>query len=57
VAIVGTFVILSLVKLVVPLRVPEEDEINGLDVALHGEVAYNFGGSGAAAGAALLERA
>jgi ammonia channel protein AmtB len=35
---------------VVPLRVPEEDEINGLDVALHGEVAYNFGGSGSSAG-------
>jgi ammonium transporter, Amt family len=44
-AIVGTFLILSLVKLVVPLRVADEDEITGLDVSLHGEVAYNFGGS------------
>src|SRR5262245_30511906 len=49
IAIVGTFAILSLVKLVVPLRVPEEDEITGLDVTLHGEVAYNFGGSGSSA--------
>jgi ammonia channel protein AmtB len=30
---------------VVPLRVTEEDEIGGLDISLHGEVAYNFGGS------------
>ena len=41
-AIVGTFVILKLVNLVVPLRVTEEEEMTGLDLALHGEVAYNF---------------
>ena len=41
-AIVGTFVILKLVNLVVPLRVSEEEEITGLDLSLHGEVAYNF---------------
>ncbi|MFL6273692.1 MAG: ammonium transporter [Blastocatellia bacterium] len=41
-AIVGTFVILKLVNLVVPLRVSEEEEIIGLDLSLHGEVAYNF---------------
>jgi len=41
-AIVGTFVILKLVNLVVPLRVSEEEEITGLDLALHGETAYNF---------------
>jgi len=38
---VGTFLILKLVSLIVPLRVSEEDEIAGLDLALHGEVAYN----------------
>jgi Amt family ammonium transporter len=42
-AIAGTFVILSLIKRFIPLRVSEEDEIGGLDLALHGEVAYNFG--------------
>ena len=41
-AIVGTFVILKLVNLVVPLRVSEEEEVTGLDLALHGETAYNF---------------
>ena len=42
VAAVGTFVILKLVSLVTPLRVTEEEEIAGLDLVLHGEVAYNF---------------
>lgn len=42
IAAVGTFVILKLVSLVTPLRVTEEEEIAGLDRALHGEVAYNF---------------
>jgi len=46
-AIVGTFVILSVVKLVTPLRVSEEEELGGLDLALHGEVAYNPLPSGA----------
>ncbi|HKP11935.1 MAG TPA: ammonium transporter [Blastocatellia bacterium] len=41
-AIVGTFVILKLVNVVTPLRVTEEEETTGLDLALHGEVAYNF---------------
>ncbi|HKP84720.1 MAG TPA: ammonium transporter [Blastocatellia bacterium] len=41
-AAVGTFAILKLVSLVTPLRVTEEEEIAGLDLALHGEVAYNF---------------
>jgi Amt family ammonium transporter len=41
-AIVGTFVILKLVNLVAPLRVTEEEEIIGLDLALHGEAAYNY---------------
>jgi Amt family ammonium transporter len=38
---IGTFAILKLVGLIVPLRVSEEDEIAGLDLALQGEVAYN----------------
>ena len=45
-AIVGTAVILSLVKLVTPLRVSDEEELGGLDLALHGETAYNLLGSG-----------
>lgn len=42
VAIVGTFVILKLVGLITPLRVTAEEEIAGLDLALHGEVGYNY---------------
>jgi Amt family ammonium transporter len=49
-AFVGTLVILWLVKLVVPLRVSEEDEVLGLDLALHGEVAYNLSTSAMTAG-------
>jgi Amt family ammonium transporter len=41
-AAVGTFVILKLVSLVKPLRVSDEDEAKGLDVAIHGETAYAF---------------
>ena len=39
-AIVGTFVVLKVIALITPLRVSEEDEMAGLDLALHGEVAY-----------------
>ncbi|HXG65672.1 MAG TPA: ammonium transporter, partial [Blastocatellia bacterium] len=39
---VGTFIILKAVGLVTSLRVTEEEEYAGLDVALHGEVAYNM---------------
>ncbi|MGH9764589.1 MAG: hypothetical protein ACREDR_31700, partial [Blastocatellia bacterium] len=41
-AIVGTFAILKVVSLVTSLRVTPEQEINGLDLAEHGEVAYNL---------------
>jgi Amt family ammonium transporter len=41
IAIVGTLVILKLVAAITPLRVAAEEEDAGLDVALHGEVAYN----------------
>jgi Amt family ammonium transporter len=37
---VGTFVILSIVRAVVGLRVHEEDEETGLDLSLHAESAY-----------------
>jgi Amt family ammonium transporter len=41
-AAVGTLVILKIVDLVMGLRVPEEHEVEGLDVTQHGEEAYNF---------------
>ncbi|HEY8486364.1 MAG TPA: ammonium transporter, partial [Limnochordales bacterium] len=37
---VGTFVLLKVVAAVTPLRVAREQELAGLDVALHGEAAY-----------------
>lgn len=39
---VGTLVILKVVGVITSLRVTKEEEITGLDVALHGEEAYNF---------------
>lgn len=41
-AIVGTLIILKFVDAVIGLRVPEEHEIQGLDLALHGEEGYTF---------------
>ena len=41
-AIVGTLIILKVVDVLVGLRVPEEHEIQGLDLALHGEEGYTF---------------
>jgi len=41
-AIVGTLMILKVVDALVGLRVPEEQEIQGLDLALHGEEGYTF---------------
>ena len=41
-ALVGTIVILKIVDLVTGVRVPEEHEIEGLDVTQHGEEAYNL---------------
>jgi len=41
-AIFGTLIILKVVDRVVGLRVPEEQEIQGLDLALHGEEGYTF---------------
>jgi ammonium transporter, Amt family len=41
-AIVGTLVLLKITELLVGLRVPEEHEIEGLDITQHGEEAYNL---------------
>ena len=41
-ALVGTIVILKVVDLITGVRVPEEHEIEGLDVTQHGEEAYNL---------------
>ena len=40
-AAIGTFVAGFIAKLVTGLRVSEEEEVNGLDIAEHGERAYN----------------
>jgi Amt family ammonium transporter len=50
-----TYGILKLVNLVTPVRVTEEDELQGLDEALHGEVAYTPMASPAATSAAPQE--
>jgi Amt family ammonium transporter len=42
-AFVGTYVILRLLSLVIPLRVVEREEAIGLDVTQHGEEAYTTG--------------
>jgi Amt family ammonium transporter len=39
--IVGTYVIAKIVALITPLRVDEETETEGLDLAVHGERAYD----------------
>ncbi len=41
-AIVGTLVILKVCDLVVGVRVPIDHEVEGLDLSLHGEEAYNL---------------
>ena len=44
---VGSFVLLKLISLVMPLRASASDEIEGLDITQHGEDAYlNVGGGG-----------
>ena len=39
-AVIATFVIVKLVDLVLGIRVPKSEEEVGLDLAVHGEVAY-----------------
>jgi Amt family ammonium transporter len=43
-ALVGTMVVLKVVDLLTGLRITEEQEIEGLDIALHGEEGYNLEG-------------
>ncbi|MFA9377478.1 MAG: ammonium transporter [Lachnotalea sp.] len=40
IAVTGTFVCASLIKLFIPLRVSEDEEKKGLDITQHGENAY-----------------
>ena len=42
IAIVGTLVILKIVDVVIGLRVPEEEEVQGLDLTQHGEEGYSW---------------
>jgi Amt family ammonium transporter len=44
IAIVGTIIILKIVDLLVGVRVSREDEIDGLDLSMHGEEGYSFEG-------------
>jgi Amt family ammonium transporter len=41
-ALVGTIVLLKVVDLITGVRVPEEHEVEGLDITQHGEEAYNL---------------
>jgi len=41
-AAIATFIILKVVDVIVGLRVTDEDEVAGLDYALHGESGYNL---------------
>jgi Amt family ammonium transporter len=41
-ALVGTLILLKVTDLITGLRVPEEQEIEGLDITQHGEEAYNL---------------
>jgi Amt family ammonium transporter len=41
-AALGTFIVLKITDAVVGVRVSPEHEIQGLDLSLHGEEAYNF---------------
>ena len=41
-AIVGTLIILKICDALVGVRVSHEQEVEGLDVSMHGEEGYNF---------------
>jgi ammonium transporter, Amt family len=45
IALVGTFLILRIVDAVIGLRLPQEDEVDGLDLTQHGEEGYHWGAS------------
>ena len=53
VAIVGTYILLSIVKAIMGLRVSDDDERMGLDLSQHNERAYEFS---SASGLAVDER-
>jgi Amt family ammonium transporter len=40
--VVGTLIIIYVVKLIFPIRVDLETETNGLDLSVHGERAYEL---------------
>ena len=42
---VVTLVMLKVINVFTPVRVPDEVETKGLDKALHGETAYDLGGN------------
>jgi Amt family ammonium transporter len=41
-AIVGTLIILKIVDMVVGLRIPDDEEVQGLDLTQHGEEGYSW---------------
>jgi len=41
-AIVGTLIILKICDVLVGVRANEQDEVQGLDLSMHGEEGYNF---------------
>jgi ammonium transporter, Amt family len=43
-AIVGTIIILKIVDALIGVRVSSEDEIEGLDLSMHGEEGYSLEG-------------
>ena len=53
-AAIGTFVILKIVGIFVPLRVGEDEELLGLDISQHGEPAYAKDGEPAYANVSAL---
>ncbi|WP_216653446.1 ammonium transporter [Nocardioides sp. zg-DK7169] len=51
---VATVIVALIVKAIIGLRLPEEDEAGGIDFADHGEAAYDFSGSGATRRSSVL---
>jgi Amt family ammonium transporter len=43
-AITGTLIILKVVDLLIGVRASEEQEVQGLDLSMHGEEGYNLEG-------------
>lgn len=41
-AVVGSVIIIWIIRAITPLRVSDDDETEGLDVTIHGERGYNF---------------